>query len=86
MIQTLPLGVRIEPGTSIISSKKMIAPGRYTNCTQAGCQAIARITDLDLEAMLTSTENSLVFMNKNAQQLVLPLSVKGLKKGLNYIK
>jgi len=86
MIQTLPLGVRLEAGTSIISSKKLIAPGKYTTCTQAGCQAIATITDADLKTLTSTQENSVAFMNLEGKQLSLPISIKGLEKGLQYIK
>ncbi|MDP5110421.1 MAG: invasion associated locus B family protein [Rickettsiaceae bacterium] len=86
IIQTLPLGVRLEAGTSIISSKKLIAPGKYTTCTQAGCQAVATITDTDLKTLTSTQENSVAFMNLEGKQLSLPISIKGLEKGLQYIK
>lgn len=86
MIQTLPLGVRLEAGTSIISSKKLIAPGKYTTCTQAGCQAVATISDADLKTLTSTKENSVAFMNLEGKQLTLPISIKGLEKGLKYIK
>jgi invasion protein IalB len=86
IIQTLPLGVRLEAGTSIISSKKLIAPGKYSTCTQAGCQAVAAISDAALETLTSTEENSVVFINLEGKQLTLPLSVKGLSKGLKYIK
>lgn len=86
MIQTLPLGLRLEAGTSIISSKKLIAPGKYTTCTQAGCQAVATITDADLKTLTSTQENSVAFMNLEGKQISWPISVKGLEKGLQYIK
>lgn len=86
MIQTLPLGVRLEAGTSIISSKKLIAPGKYTTCTQAGCQAVASISDADLKTLTSTKENSVAFMNLEGKQLTLPISIKGIEKGLKYIK
>jgi invasion protein IalB len=85
MIQTLPLGLRLEAGTSILSSQKLIVPGKYTTCTQTGCQAVATISDLDLKILLATKENSLVFMDLEGKQLALPISVKGLDKGLEYI-
>lgn len=86
IIQTLPLGIRLEAGTSIISSKKLIAPGKYTICTQTGCQAVAPISDADLETLMSTQENPVVFTNLEGKQLTLPLSIKGLKAGLKYIK
>lgn len=86
ILQTLPLGVRIEAGTSIISSKKLIIPGKYTVCTNLGCQAIASISAADLKTLLEIKESSVAFMNSEGQQLSLPLSTKGLQEGLKFIK
>ena len=86
LIETLPLGVRLEAGTSIISSKKLIIPGTYSTCLNSGCQAIASISDSDLKTLLANKENTVAFMNLEGEQLTLPISVKGLKKGLDYIK
>jgi invasion protein IalB len=86
MIQTVPLGIRIEAGTSIVSSKNLVAPGKYTTCTNLGCQAVATISDADLKTILGTKEANLVFMNLDGQQIPLPLSTKGLQEGLKYIK
>lgn len=86
MIQTLPLGIRIEAGTSIVVSKNLVAPGKYSTCTALGCQAVAAISDADLKTILGSKEANLVFMNLDGQQVPLPLSTKGLEEGLKYIK
>jgi len=86
LIQTLPLGVRIEAGTSIISSKKLIAPGKYTTCIAGGCQAVVPISNADLKALLSNSENVVAFMNLEGKQLSLPISIKGLEEGLSYIK
>lgn len=86
IIQTLPLGVRLEAGTSIINSKNLIAPGKYVTCLATGCQSVAVITNNDLKLILSNPENSVAFMNMEGQQLSLPLSTKGLKEGLEYLK
>lgn len=86
LVETLPLGVRIEAGTSIISSKKLIAPGKYTTCIAGGCQAVVPLTDADLKTLLSNTENAVAFMNLEGKQMNLPISTKGLEEGLNYIK
>jgi invasion protein IalB len=86
MIQTMPLGIRIDAGTSIISSKKLIAPGKFSVCTQVGCQAVADISSSDLKTILNNNENSVVFMNIEGKQVVMPLSTKGLEEGLKFIK
>lgn len=86
MIETLPLGIRIEAGTSIIISKNLLAPGKYTTCTNLGCQAVADISDADLKTVLSTKEANVAFMNVDGQQLSLPLSTKGLQEGLEYLK
>lgn len=86
MVQTLPLGVRVDAGTSIVSSKKLIAPGKFSVCTQNGCQAVAEISDADLKTMLKTNENTVVFMNIEGKQVAMPISTKGLEEGLKFIK
>lgn len=86
LVLTLPLGVRLEPGTSIISSKKLIVPGKYTTCTANGCQAVAAVSDSDLKAVLATADNAVAFMSYEGKQMILPFSAKGLDEGLNYIK
>ena len=86
LIQKLPMGVGIEAGTSIISSKKLIAPGKYVTCLSDGCQAVANISDSDLKVLLATKENTLVFMSIDGQQIAAPFPVDGLAKGLKYIK
>ena len=86
LIQTLPLGVNLEAGTSVVSSKKLIMPGRYTVCVASGCNAVAPISDEDFKILTSETDNSVVFMNIEGKQMSLPISTKGLVKGLKYIK
>ena len=86
IIQTLPLGVSVEAGTSIISSGNMVAQGKYTTCTQAGCQALANISDDELKKIISNDENSVAFMNVEGKQINIPLSNKGLKKGLAFLR
>lgn len=87
MIQTIPTDVSITPGTSIISSKKLVAPGKYVSCTKDSCQAIADISDNDLKTILSSGSNPIVgFMNSVGQQVNLPFSTKGLEEGLKALK
>jgi invasion protein IalB len=86
MVQLLPLGTNLVLGTSIISSDKLIAPGKYTTCTGANCYAVAEISDQDLNSILSSNTNSLGYMNAEGKQINLPISTKGLKEGLEALK
>lgn len=87
MVQIVPPDVSVTPGTSVISSKKLVAPGKYVNCTKDSCQAIADISDSDLKTILSSDGNPVVgFMNSVGQQVNLPFSTKGLKEGLKALK
>ncbi|MDR0296671.1 MAG: invasion associated locus B family protein [Rickettsia sp.] len=87
MIQIIPTDVSVAPGTSIISSPKLVAPGKYVNCTKDSCQAAADISDNDLKTILSSDGNPVVgFMNSVGQQVNLPFSTKGLEEGLKALK
>ncbi len=86
MIETLPLGIRVDAGTSIVSSKKLIAPGKFTSCSTGGCQAVAEISNDDLKTILNNKENTVVFMNLQGSAVALPFSTKGLEAGLKFIK
>jgi invasion protein IalB len=86
LIVTLPLGIRLDSGTSIISSSKLVAPGKFTVCNQSGCQAISDISEEDLKTILNSSENKIGFMNTEGKQIDIPFSAKGLSEGLKYIK
>lgn len=86
MIQTLPLGVSVEAGTSIVASKNLIAKGKYTTCTQAGCQALASMSAEELKQFLASDDNSVAFMNVEGKQINIPISKKGLEKGLAFLR
>lgn len=86
LIVTLPLGVRLDSGTSVISSQKLISPGKFTVCTQSGCQAVSEVSEEDLTTILNTTENTVAFMNTSGKQVAIPLSTKGLSEGLKYIK
>lgn len=86
IIQTLPLGVSIEAGTSIVASQDLVAKGRYTTCISSGCQAVANISADDLKKILTSKETSVAFMNADGKQINMPISSKGLEKGLAYLR
>ena len=86
MTQILPLGPNLLLGTSIISSEKLIAPGKYTTCTAGGCYALAEISNQDLDTILSSSNNVLGFISAEGKQINLPISTKGLKEGLISLK
>lgn len=86
MVQILPLGVNLPSGTSIVSNKKLMAPGKYSVCINTGCQAIAEISETEIAEILASSDNRVAFMNAEGKQIDLPISVNGLKEGLEAIK
>ena len=57
------------PLVNYISSKKMIAPGKYTTCTQSGCQAVASISDTNLKTLI-STKASRMFYASNGEPIL----------------
>lgn len=82
IMQVLPLGVSLQTGTSIISSEKLIAPGKFTTCYADGCLAVADIKKEDIETMLASKQNFIAMMSIEGKQINLPISPKGLKEGI----
>ena len=86
MIQIVPLGINLQIGTSIISGDKLIAPGKFAVCTTVGCQAVADISDNDLNTILSNAQNSLGLMGADGKQANISMSNKGLKEGLEAIK
>lgn len=86
MIQILPLGIRVDAGTSIISSKDLLSTGRFSTCINTGCHAHAAISEEDLQKIMSSSENSVAYMNIQGKQVTIPLSTKGLEKGLAYLR
>lgn len=86
MTQSLPLGVGLQPGTTIISNGKIIAPGKFKTCTQNGCQATVAISDTELEDILSTGKNYVAVMDLDNKQMNIPISNKGLKEGLTAIK
>jgi invasion protein IalB len=86
MIQIVPLGINLQTGTSIISGDKLIAPGKFVVCTAMGCQALADISDDDLNIILSNTQNFLGLMGSDGKQANISISNKGLKEGLEALK
>ncbi len=70
MIQSLSLGISLQPGTSIISDNKLLAHGKFTICTQIGCEAISVISDDDLKLFSQVIITSLVLLMAMANNLI----------------
>jgi invasion protein IalB len=85
MVQSLPLGVDLVAGTSIISDKTLIAPAKYAICVNNWCKAIANISKEDLDKILSNANNVLGFI-KEGKSINIPISNKGLKEGLEALK
>jgi invasion protein IalB len=86
IIQILPLGSLLQPGTAIIVNEKLLAPGKFTNCLSQGCRAIAEITENDLTEILNADQLQIGYVNLEGKTISVPLSNKGLKDGLAAIK
>jgi len=86
MIQSLSLGISLQPGTSIISDNKLLAHGKFTICTQIGCEAISTISDDDLKIIFSSNNHFLGIINGDGKQLNIPLSFNGFKAAIEAIK
>jgi len=86
MVQILPLGSLIQPGTAIISNEKLLAAGKFTTCSSQGCQALAEISENDLKEILNSNQSLIGYVNAEGNQVSVPFSSKGLKEGLAALK
>lgn len=86
IIEILPANIQIPVGTSIISSTKLIAPGKYVNCTAGNCQAIALISQDDLKTILSNEDNSIGIITAEGKQVNFPLFKNGLEEGLKALK
>ena len=86
IVQILPLEINVASGTSLISSGKLLIPGKFTVCTSAGCNAVGEISQQNLDALFASQENLIGYINSEGKQVNLPFSANGLKEGLKAIK
>ncbi|NRB10717.1 MAG: invasion associated locus B family protein [Rickettsiaceae bacterium] len=87
MIQVLPQGLAIEAGTSIVSSKDLIATGVFTTCDNNKCQARAIISEEDLKKIVANKQAGVAIMDfATGTQQVIPMHTDGLEKGLKYLQ
>ncbi len=86
MIQVLPQGVLLQPGTSLIVGEKVIANAKFTVCQNGGCIAVADIAKEDLKLILSKDSVALGMFNSEGKQTDLLVSTKGLKEGLEALK
>ncbi len=86
IIEILPLGINVSAGTSLISSGQLLIPGKFTTCSTVSCNAVGAISQVNLDALLASQENTIAFINIKGEQINLPFSANGLKEGLKAIK
>ncbi|MGC0371330.1 MAG: hypothetical protein DGJ47_000016 [Rickettsiaceae bacterium] len=86
IIQTLPLNIRLDAGTSIVSADKAVTSGKFIVCTKQGCQAISNLSDENLKIILQNDHSKIVFMSIYGKQIATPFSSKGLGAALSYIK
>lgn len=86
MLQLLPFGVALQPGTSIISGEKVIAPGKFTTCQPQGCIALLELSKDDLNAIISNDKNFVGVISIEGKQMNIPLSNKGLKEGVSSMK
>lgn len=83
MVQILPLGSMLQSGTTLLSDKKLLAPGKYSFCNAQGCQAFAELSKEDLKQIITGSSNFVSYINYEGKQVSVPLSNKGLKEAID---
>ncbi len=85
-IQTFPTNVNIKSGTALILDKKIALNGEYVICTGLTCQAIINLTPENEKAILEASEIVASYITPKNERVNLPLSIKGLSKGLKALK
>lgn len=90
IVQITPLGILIQPGTTLIANKKTSVPAKFVACYPYGCIASAPITEAELKQIYETKDENLflgVIAADTATQINIPFSSKGLQKGLeHYLK
>jgi invasion protein IalB len=86
MLQILPLGVSLQAGTGVVVGEKVIIPGKFTVCSALGCHSFAEVSKDELQELLAAEKTNTVFMNLEGKQIIIPISTKGLKEGLEALK
>ncbi|WP_341787618.1 invasion associated locus B family protein [Rickettsia endosymbiont of Cantharis rufa] len=81
IIEIVPSNVQIPAGTVINSGDKLIAAGKYVDCTINGCQALAVITKDDLD-MILSNDNYVELITADGKQAKISFIKDGLREGL----
>lgn len=86
MVQTLPQGILLQPGTSIVADKKLVSKGAFTICANNTCLAAANVSADERRKIVGAKELSLAMFNAQGKQFNLVISNKGLKKALDAMK
>ena len=86
LLEVLPQGILLQPGTSIIVGEKVLGNAKFTVCQNNTCLAVADVSKKDLDTILSGADVSIGMFNSEGKQTNLILSTKGLKEALNDIK
>lgn len=86
IVEVLPPDVFISHGTSIITDKKLIAPGKYVTCVDKYCAAFAPLSSGDLETFLSGSNSSVAMIDHDGKQVNFYISKEGLREGIEALK
>ncbi|XVN40880.1 MAG: invasion associated locus B family protein [Rickettsia endosymbiont of Argas persicus] len=85
IVEILPPNVQIPAGTVINSGGTQLAAGKYVNCTTQGCQAVAIISESDLDSIL-SNDNYIEFLTADGKHAKISFIKDGLKEGVKALE
>ncbi len=86
LIENLPLGSLIPPGTGLINEKGELAKGAYAFCDKNGCVAISEINEDVVKKIATSEKTVVAFLGPDGKQINIPVAREGLDDAFKHLK
>lgn len=85
MLALLPLGIHLPAGAAVKLDDMDQLPMILRTCTNAGCEAVMKLSDAVVSKM-SSSESMKVGFNVESKTMVLPVPLKGFKDALSKVK
>ena len=85
ILQILPQGILLQPGTTFFADKKTLTKSKFTVCQNQNCMAVGKVGKDELKEILSKDKIKLGVFNISGKQINFEMSNKGLKKALNFI-
>ncbi|MDX1453968.1 MAG: invasion associated locus B family protein [Gammaproteobacteria bacterium] len=83
MVLTTPIGVLLKPGLLIEVEGHPNVRIPYDRCDSGGCVASVAMEPEFVDALMKGAEAKVTFMDPQRRPIALPVSLKGVSKGMN---